>query len=108
MCLLLRAWTGPEDDRPSILQHYTTVILTTLFGYSHWFTRQFPWGKCEVLSSNHSDLPALKSLLFEWCFEGLKAATEARFYSARETYLTTRALSRALSSNEPPVEPKPR
>lgn len=64
--------------------------------------RTFPWGRCEVMSSSHSDLPALKSLLFERCFEGLKAATEARFYSAREAHLTTRALSRALSSGELP------
>jgi len=71
---------------------------------SHWFTRSFPWGKCEVMSSNHSDLPALKSLLFECCFEGLKAGTEARFYSARESFLTTRALSKALSSGELPAE----
>ena len=74
---------------------------------SHWFTRSFPWGKCEVLSSNHSDLPALKSVLFEVCFESLKAATEARYYSARESHLTSRALSRALSSGElPPDGPK--
>lgn len=69
---------------------------------SHWFTRTFPWGRCEVMSSNHSDLPALKALLFECCFEAIKAATEARFYAARESYLTTRALSRALSSAELP------
>jgi septin family protein len=56
------------------------------------------------MSSNHSDLPALKSLLFECCFEGLKAGTEARFYSARESFLTTRALSKALSSGELPAD----
>ena len=71
---------------------------------SHWFTRSFPWGKCEVLSSSHSDMPALKSVLFEVCFESLKAATEARFYSARESHLTSRALSRALSSGELPPD----
>lgn len=51
-----------------------------------------------MLSSNHSDLPALKSLLFEHCFEAFKAATETRFYSTRESHLTARALSKALGS----------
>lgn len=60
------------------------------------------------MSSNHSDLPALKSLLFEHCFESFKAGTEARFYTARESFLTSRALSRALSSGELPPETKTR
>lgn len=27
--------------------------------------REYPWGSCEALSSRHSDLAALKKLLFE-------------------------------------------
>ena len=30
-----------------------------------WPVRRYPWGNCEALSSVHSDLPALKRLLFE-------------------------------------------
>ena len=56
------------------------------------------------MTSNHSDLPLLKRLLFEVGFEGLKAATENRFYVLRESLLTTRALSRALTSKELPQD----
>lgn len=30
-----------------------------------WPVREYPWGSCEALSSRHSDLAALKKLLFE-------------------------------------------
>lgn len=30
-----------------------------------WPVREYPWGSCEALSSQHSDLAALKKLLFE-------------------------------------------
>jgi len=34
-------------------------------GGRFWPVRRYPWGNCEALSSVHSDLPALKRLLFE-------------------------------------------
>ena len=30
-----------------------------------WPVRKYPWGTCEAMSSRHSDLAALKKLLFE-------------------------------------------
>lgn len=49
--------------------------------------REYPWGSCEALSSAHSDLPALKKLLFEVAYVDLKDATEIRYYSFREQQL---------------------
>ncbi|KAK9831503.1 hypothetical protein WJX81_003303 [Elliptochloris bilobata] len=52
-----------------------------------WPVRRYPWGNCEALSSVHSDLPALKRLLFEVGFEDLKAATDQRYYQFRSQQL---------------------
>lgn len=34
--------------------------------------RRYPWGTCEALSSDHSDVASLKKLLLEVCFEEFK------------------------------------
>lgn len=52
-----------------------------------WPVREYPWGACEALSSAHSDLPALKKLLFEVAYIDLKDATEQRYYVFREQQL---------------------
>jgi septin family protein len=52
-----------------------------------WPVRIYPWGKCEALSSIHSDLSALKKLLFEVAYEDLKQDTERRYYAFRERSL---------------------
>ncbi|DBA79391.1 TPA: hypothetical protein ACH3X2_000037 [Trebouxia sp. C0005] len=52
-----------------------------------WPVREYPWGSCEALSSRHSDLAALKKLLFEVSYMELKDATETRYYHYRETQL---------------------
>ena len=49
--------------------------------------REYPWGRCEALSSAHSDMPALKKLLFEVAYHDLKDATEKRYYNYREQQL---------------------
>jgi Septin len=38
----------------------------------YWPVRRYPWGVCEALSSEHSDVAALKKLLLELCFEEFK------------------------------------
>ncbi len=52
-----------------------------------WPVRKYPWGTCEALSSVHSDVGALKRLLFEEGYEELKAATEERYYHYRSQQL---------------------
>lgn len=52
-----------------------------------WPVRKYPWGTCEALSSVHSDVGALKRLLFEEGFEELKEKTEQRYYSFRSQHL---------------------
>lgn len=52
-----------------------------------WPVREYPWGSCEALSSRHSDLAALKKLLFEVSYMELKDATESRYYKYRESQL---------------------
>ena len=49
--------------------------------------RVYPWGVCEALSSVHSDLAALKKLLFEVMYEELKQQTESRYYKYRQNTL---------------------
>lgn len=46
-----------------------------------WPVREYPWGSCEALSSRHSDLAALKKLLFEVtpCRVKLKSKDRADF-----------------------------
>lgn len=52
-----------------------------------WPVRKYPWGTCEALSSVHSDVGALKRLLFEEGYEELKGATEERYYHYRSQQL---------------------
>jgi septin family protein len=52
-----------------------------------WPVRVYPWGTCEALSSVHSDVGALKRLLFEEGYEELKACTEQRYYEFRSGHL---------------------
>ena len=52
-----------------------------------WPVRKYPWGSCEALSSLHSDLSALKKLLFEVMYEELKQLTEQRYYKFRQNTL---------------------
>ena len=52
-----------------------------------WPVRNYPWGTCEALSSVHSDLAALKRLLFEVMYEDFKQQTEARYYKFRQNTL---------------------
>jgi septin 7 len=52
-----------------------------------WPVRKYPWGTCEAMSSRHSDLAALKKLLFEVSYMELKDATEERYYRYRESQL---------------------
>jgi septin family protein len=53
----------------------------------YWPVRQYPWGTCEALSSDHSDVASLKKLLLEVCFEEFKTLTEERYYAFREEEL---------------------
>lgn len=43
----------------------------------YWPVRRYPWGVCEALSSEHSDVAALKKLLLELCFEEFKVLLPA-------------------------------
>jgi len=52
-----------------------------------WPIRSYDWGNCEALSSRHSDLSALKKLLFEVMFEELKEHTEQRYHKFRQNTL---------------------
>ncbi len=53
-----------------------------------------PMGKCEAMSSIHSDVSLLKSLLFESAYEDLKALTEGRYYTYRDNAYATAAAAR--------------
>lgn len=46
----------------------------------YWPVRRYPWGRVEALLTRHSDLPALRRLLFETAYEDLKDHTENRYY----------------------------
>jgi septin 7 len=52
-----------------------------------WPVRRYPWGTCEALSSVHSDMAALKKLLFETSYLELKSHTEDRYHLYREQAL---------------------
>ena len=45
----------------------------------YWPVRRYPWGVCEALSSEHSDVAALKKLLLELCFEEFKVQPRQQF-----------------------------
>ncbi len=46
--------------------------------------RQYDWGTCETMSSEYSDVAALKRVLLEEGFWELKALTEWRFHAFRQ------------------------
>ena len=45
--------------------------------------RKYPWGAGEAMLSAHSNLPALRKVLFETGYWELKEATEARYHRFR-------------------------
>lgn len=53
----------------------------------YWPVRRYPWGTCEALSSEHSDVSALKKLLLEVAFEEFKDHTDERYHHYREREL---------------------
>ncbi|EIE24975.1 hypothetical protein COCSUDRAFT_83668 [Coccomyxa subellipsoidea C-169] len=76
---------GARRDAPPF-----AVVASTTMDLSvgrFWPVRKYPWGTCEALSSVHSDVGALKRLLFEEGYEELKAATEDRYYHYRSQQL---------------------
>jgi septin family protein len=52
-----------------------------------WPVRPFPWGTAEGMFREHSDVPALKQLLFASSYTPLKNATEQRYYQYRRDRL---------------------
>jgi septin family protein len=48
-----------------------------------WPVRVYEWGLFEALTSNHSDLPAFKRLLFEYSYTDLKKETQERYRKFR-------------------------
>ncbi|BDA49236.1 probable Septin-7 [Coccomyxa sp. Obi] len=76
---------GARRDAPPF-----AIVASTTMDLSvgrFWPVRRYPWGTCEALSSVHSDVGALKRLLFEEGYEELKAATEERYYHYRSQQL---------------------
>lgn len=53
----------------------------------YWPVRKYPWGNCEALSSDHSDVSSLKKLLLEVGFEEFKEHTDERYHIYREQEL---------------------
>jgi len=53
----------------------------------YWPVRKYPWGVCEALSSDHSDVSSLKKLLLEVGFEEFKDHTDERYHTYREQEL---------------------
>lgn len=49
--------------------------------------RQYPWGLVEVLNRAHSDVPALKNLVFALGYEAFKVDTETRYLAYRKARL---------------------
>ena len=49
--------------------------------------RSYPWGTAEALRSKHSDVLALRRLLFELSFDSLKRRTDDRYYQFRAEQL---------------------
>lgn len=50
--------------------------------------RSYPWGTAEALRSKHSDVLALRRLLFELSFDTLKRRTDGRYYKFRAVRLS--------------------
>ena len=63
--------------------------------------RSYPWGTAEALRSKHSDVLALRRLLFELSFDTLKRRTDDRYYKFRAGRLSaaTKAPEGAFSIN---------
>lgn len=55
----------------------------------HWPVRSYPWGTAEALRSKHSDVLALRRLLFELSFDSLKRRTNDRYYKFRAEQLNS-------------------
>jgi hypothetical protein len=70
-----------------------------------WPVRAYPWGRCESLLAAHSELPALRRLLFEAAYWELKANTEAQYLQYRRQEAKERANP---VSNPVPVRTAPR
>jgi hypothetical protein len=67
--------------------------------------RQYAWGACEALASAHTDVLALKRLLFERAWEGLKAGSEARYHAFRAGQLRGGAEEAAAEPPPPAAAP---
>ena len=65
--------------------------------------RSYPWGQCEALASQHSDILALRRLLFEEAWEALKARTEAQSLAYRATCLGFADRALLARRTPPPV-----
>ena len=79
------------------------------WAHRFWPIRSYDWGNCEALSSRHSDLSALKKLLFEVVFEELKEHTEQRYHKFRQnTLFNLDDPNRWASSLPPNLLPSPR
>ncbi len=59
----------------------------------HWPVRSYPWGTAEALRSKHSDVLALRRLLFELSFDTLKRRTDDRYYKFRADRLSAATLT---------------
>eukprot|EP00884_Botryococcus_braunii_P007002 jgi/Botrbrau1/16302/Bobra.0066s0071.1 len=77
-----------------------------------WPIRQYPWGSVEVLNRAHSDVPALKNLVFALGYENLKLNTETRYLAYRQARLEGKpppvahmAVCRSIS-REPSFKPR--
>lgn len=55
-----------------------------------WPVRKYPWGRCESLLTAHSELPALRRLLFETGYWELKTYTERRYLEFRRVECAAR------------------
>lgn len=65
----------------------------------HWPVRSYPWGMAEALRSKHSDVLALKRLLFELSsFDSLKRRTDDRYYTFRSQKLADMVAATAAAA----------
>lgn len=71
---------------------------------SFWPVRSYPWGRCEALSSRHSDVPSLRRLLLEVGYQELKQHTENRFYAYRRKHCTEVGLPRSSKEQPGPIK----
>lgn len=67
-----------------------------------WPVRRYPWGRCEPLLTQHSELPALRRLLFESGYHEIKMQTEARYLRFRQKECNERSNPVPVSRRVPP------